>query len=198
MPDWFAHLMLATVASTCLRLDPWKRTLLFVGSVMPDLVRVLVLVDSVVHSGWFYTFVALPVNTGSHTLLGLLAYSLFLSLFFEPALPAAVTGKGLGAVIGRRSVPAARLARWWRDASRSPFFLLFVGGVLHLFLDTFMWPYGSGIMWLYPLSDAWFRWSFGAWWPGAVDGILWLSPFFAAAVAVEVAAWARRARGRRA
>jgi hypothetical protein len=187
--------MLATVASTCLRLDPWKRTLFFIGNVIPDLVRILVVAERIVQSPTFYNFVALPINSASHSLAGVLAFSLLLSLLFETTLPAGTTGGELHAAIAKRPGLVARLARWWHGASRSPFFLLFLGGVVHLFLDTFMWPYGGGIMWLYPLNDAWFKWSFGAWWPSTFDGILWLSPFFAAAVVAELAITFKKKRG---
>ncbi len=194
MPDWFAHLMLATVASTCLRLDARKRTLFFIGNVMPDLARIFVLADSLVHFGPLYDLVIVPINVGSHSLVGVLALSLLLSIFFEPALPTSVAGEGLQDAITKKPVLGARIARWWHGASRSPLFLLFLGGVTHLFLDTFMWPYGGGIMWLYPLNDAWFRWSFHAWWPSTFDGILWLSPFFVAAVVAEILLKAKRTR----
>ncbi len=180
--------MLATVVSTCTRLDPWKRTLFFIGNVMPDLVRILVLADTVLHSETFYAFVTQPVNVGAHSLAGVLAFSLLLSIFFEPALPATVAGGGdLPASIAKKPALVVRINHWWHSASRSPFLLLVLGGVLHLFLDTFMWPFGGGVMWLYPLNDAWFRWSFGAWWPSSFEGILWLSPFFVAAVVAELA-----------
>jgi hypothetical protein len=187
MPDWFAHLMLATVVSTCTRLDPWKRTLFFLGNVMPDLVRILVIADDLIHSNAFYTLVSQPINAGSHSLAGVLAYSLFISIFFEQALPEAFTKGDLPVAMAKKPGMVFRIGRWWGGASRSPFLLLVLGGVTHLFLDTFMWPFGGGVMWLYPIDNAWFRWSFGAWWPSTFDGILWLLPFFAAAIVAEIA-----------
>jgi len=186
--------MLAYAVSACLRLDPRKRTLFFLGNVMPDLVRIIAIADEVLHSDAFYYFVALPINTASHSLLGVLAFALFLSLFFEPALPESVMVGDLHATIAKKPDLVGCIARWWHGASRSPFFLLFSGGIVHLFLDSFMWPYGGGIFWLYPLQDAWFRWSFGAWWPSTFDGIIWLSPFFIAAIMAEVAFKLKRTR----
>ncbi|MEX2681686.1 MAG: metal-dependent hydrolase [Candidatus Sigynarchaeota archaeon] len=185
MPDWFAHLMLAYVVSACLRLDARKCTIFFIGNVMPDLVRIMVLADNIVHSDFLYYFIALPINTASHSLLGVFAFALFISLFFEPTLPAGISGGNLHAINARKPVLLDHLARWWQKVSIRPFFLLIFGGIVHLLLDTFMWPYGGGIFWLYPLTDAWFRWSFGAWWPSTFDGILWLLPFFVATIACE-------------
>lgn len=198
MPDWFAHLMLATITSTCLRLDPWKRTIFFIGNVMPDLVRILVILDNVIHWEAFNIFVALPINVGSHSLLGLFAYSLFVSLFFEPALPDLQGTRGLQARVVENTGTSikTKLVWWWHDATGRPFFLLFLGGIFHLLLDTFMWPFGSGVMWLYPLNSAWFVWSFGAWWPSTFDGILWLAPFFVAAIGVEIAILVKRKHAR--
>jgi hypothetical protein len=194
VPDWFAHLMLATAVSTCLRLDPWKRTLFFLGNVMPDLVRILVIADDIINSNVFYNLVSQPINAGSHSLAGVLAYSLFMSNFFEQTLPEAFNKGDLPAAMTKKPGILLRISRWWCGASKSPFLLLVLGGVLHLFLDTFMWPYGGGIMWLYPLNNAWFRWSFGAWWPSTFDGILWLAPFFVAAVVAELAIAFKRKR----
>jgi hypothetical protein len=115
-----------------------------------------------------------------------LAFSLFLSIFFEATLPAAVYDVKTRATFVTNASLLSRTKTWWLGVSRNSCFLLFLGGVAHLFLDTFMWPFGAGLMWLYPINDAWFKWSFGAWWPGTFDGIAWLAPFFAAAVLVEI------------
>jgi hypothetical protein len=189
MPDWFAHIMLATVASTCLRLTGGKRVLFFIGNVMPDLIRFLVLIDYMLDSPAFYSLVGVPLNIGAHSLLGVLAYAILLSIFFEPTITKPVTlmpEGSLQAAITRNSGFTAAASRRWQLLSGKPIFLLVLGGVTHLFLDTFMWPYGGGIMWLYPLEHAAFRWSFGAWWPGTLDGIVWLLPFFTAAIIFEL------------
>jgi len=181
MPDWFAHLMFAMCLSTCLRLTKEKRVLFFIGNVMPDFVRLLTLLSNMVNFKSFTTLVANPLNSGSHTLLGVLAYALFISIFFEPSLglgqaPLNLTGKSRGYVFLQK----------WQALTEKPVVVLVIGGIAHLFLDTFMWPFGGGLNWLYPLSGAAFSWSFKAWWPSSFDAIIILTPFFVAAVIAEV------------
>jgi hypothetical protein len=187
MPDWFAHIMLATIVSTGLRLTREKRVLFFIGNVMPDLVRFLVIIPRLLNidDDAFSAMISSPINTSSHSLLGVIAYALLISIFFEPSLSAIMASPiQSGAMEG--NALKSFLAKW-KSASSSPLFLLVLGGITHLFLDTFMWPMGGGILWLYPLNQAAFRWTFGAWWPSTFDGIVVLAPFFAAALVAELA-----------
>ena len=180
MPDWFAHIMLGVVLSTCLRLTREKRVIFLIGTVMPDLVRLLYLISTMIGFQSFTTLIASPLNNGAHSLLGVLAYSMFISVFFEPSLD---LNQSTVKIIGLNSFHV--FVQKWQDATSKPIFLLVLGGIAHLFLDTFMYPYGGGIYWLYPLNFALFKWSFKAWWPSSIDAIITLAPFFVAALIVE-------------
>jgi hypothetical protein len=181
MPDWLAHLMLGFIIGTALRMPGKNRFFLLLGSIMPDLVRFFGIAFTYFNWSFGITYLSNPLNTSSHSVLGVLAYALLLSVFFPSTLGTASTTWNLG---GARDK--------WRWLVDRPLFLLVFGGLLHLLLDSIMWPYAGGIDWLYPLSTAPFIWSFGLMWPGTfvVDWILF--PFFLAAVIVELALWERR------
>jgi len=158
-----------------------KRVLFLIGNVMPDFVRLLYLISSAINFQSFTTLIAVPLNNGSHSLLGVLAYAVFISIFFEPSL---AFKQSSFKVIKPGHGPA--IVRKWQAATEIPLFLLVIGGVAHLFLDTFMWPFGGGIYWLYPLNGAEFLWSFKAWWPSSPDAIIFLAPFFVVALIAEL------------
>jgi hypothetical protein len=180
MPDWFAHIMLGVILSTCLRLTREKRVLFLIGTVMPDLVRLLYLISSLLDFQSFTTLVASPLNNSTHSLLGVLVYSMFISVFFEPSLDLEHSMESTIKV----NAGHVFLQKWQKTTSK-PIFLLVLGGIAHLFLDTFMYPYGGGIYWLYPVTIAMFRWSFKAWWPSSLEAIIVLAPFFLVSLIVE-------------
>lgn len=182
MPDWFAHLMFGTCLSTCFRMTREKRVIFLIGNVMPDFVRLLSIISTTMHLLPFTTLIAIPLNNGSHSLLGVLAYSVFVSIFFESSLELKQTPVNI-IKAGRVHV----IMQKWQSATDKPLFLLVIGGIAHLFLDTFMWPFGGGIFWLYPLNSAVFEWSFKLWWPSSLDAIIIITPFFVAALVAELA-----------
>lgn len=180
MPDWIAHIMFAWIISFILKIKGDKRVIFIIGNVLPDIWRFLIVFGQVLDSDALLTFIFEPINNTSHSLLGVLAYSAFLSIFFQDtfAKPAKAR-EGLTSNSIKR-----KISKLW--PIESPFFLLFLGGIFHLFLDTFMWPYGSlGIMWLYPLETAYFRWSFKLIWPSTYTAILFLFPFFIIEIIIE-------------
>nr|MDO8111076.1 hypothetical protein [Candidatus Sigynarchaeota archaeon] len=185
MPDWFAHIMLAVIVATCLRITGAKRVLFIIGNVMPDFVRFLIIIGNALDLQTFNVLVSGPINSGSHTLLGVFAYALFISIFFDRSLAPVNPAASPLEIQGEHPAFARALVARWTRATDSPLFLLVAGGIVHLFLDTFMWPYGGGLYWLYPITHAAFRWSFGAWWPSTYEAIMVLAPFFIAAVVVE-------------
>ena len=183
MPDWIAHLMLGWVVAVALKIGGARRVIFLIGNVIPDIVRFLNVLATMFAPSWFYAYVAHPINVGSHSILGVIAYGLFLSLFFklQPERCSRCPG-------GTRTIQRA-----WHRALDSPAFLLVLGGLLHLFLDTFMWPWAGGIAWFYPLLDPPFSWSFQLWWPGSINAVVTLLPFLAVAIMVEVRRWKRGA-----
>ncbi|MFX0103609.1 MAG: metal-dependent hydrolase [Candidatus Hodarchaeota archaeon] len=184
MPDWIAHIMLAWMVSFILKIKGEKRVIFVIGNVLPDVWRYLIVIGDILKSDTLLTFIFYPINNASHSILGILAYSVFFSIFFERTFNS-TTKAPVNATLKRGK---ERRIRYW--PIESPMFLLFLGGIIHLFLDMFMWPYGAaGIRWLWPLSTAHFAWSFKLIWPSSYTAILFLIPFFVAELFIE--SWLR-------
>jgi hypothetical protein len=173
-----AHLMLGFAIGAALRLPGKNRFFLLLGSIMPDLVRFIAIGFTFLNWQWGMTYISNPLNTSSHSIIGVLAWALIVSIFFPSTLGTAKKTWHLGNVMDK-----------WKWLADRPMFLLVFGGLLHLLLDSIMWPYAGGIDWLYPLSTAPFIWSFGLMWPGTfvVDWVL--LPFFATAVIADYLLW---------
>ena len=172
MPDWIAHMFLGFTIATALRMKPKQKVVFLIGNIMPDLVRFLVIIANLVDTALLRDFIAYPINLASHSLIGVVVFSLAGSLFFE---------RSLLHENGANTKPKQLL--------NSPMFLLFIGGILHLFLDTFMWPWAGGVMWLYPIDHAAAQWSFKLLWPSEFGAMVVLSIPFVIAVAYESIIW---------
>ncbi|MBD3188472.1 hypothetical protein GF325_16700 [Candidatus Bathyarchaeota archaeon] len=191
MPDWIAHLMLAFTITTVLNMEGAMRVIFLVGNVMPDLVRSITVVAEFLGNDVISAFVAYPLNVGSHSLLGVFAWSLLLSAFFQGWNDPDKASSGSAHV---NAIPRKRMLKEKiRGIFDEPFLLFFAGGACHLFLDTFMWPFAGGIPWLFPLNQAAFIWSFRMLWPTTWHAIATIAPFFIISVAFEVHfAWEAR------
>jgi len=147
---------------------------------MPDFVRFLIITDFF-NLDLLSEFISYPINESSHSIIGVLALASFVSVFFEESLKPLESGLIKHQLNSNKSglkFKLLKLQSMWQTKIKSPFFLLFIGGLFHLFLDSFMWPWAGGINWLYPLDFAMFRWSFKLWWPGSFDAIILLTPIF--------------------
>ncbi|MHA1144552.1 MAG: metal-dependent hydrolase [Candidatus Helarchaeota archaeon] len=141
MPDWVAHICISFIIIWVLgktRLNSHRGyfNLFMLGSVMPDLERPLSYLFS-------FVFENVPFLHGIfystfcslfHTLVGVFIISLVLTSFFPD------------------------------DNAKLVYFSFAIGGVLHLLLDSIMWPWpGMGIQWFWPIP---WRFSFLLVWPG--------------------------------
>jgi membrane-bound metal-dependent hydrolase YbcI (DUF457 family) len=141
MPDWIAHICISYIIIWVLgktKLNSYRQYFnpFILGSVMPDLERPLSYL-------FMFIFQNIPslqgffysvFNSLFHTLLGVLLIAIFLTSFFP------------------------------HDDFKLIFLAFFSGGVLHLLLDSIMWPWhGLGIQWFWPLP---WRFSFHLVWPG--------------------------------
>jgi hypothetical protein len=178
MPDWIAHLMLGTTISFLLGIKEEKRVIFLIGNLMPDFAKILVLLNYILNSGVFYSIFVYPINNASHSIIGVIAISSVLSIFFENKLELSISDSLNSEYLRSKKRRHSNLIMKWQEKLRSPFVLLFLGGVLHLFLDTFMWPWAGGINWLYPIDIAPLRWSFKLVWPATFDAIIVLTPIF--------------------
>lgn len=143
---------------------------------MPDFVRVFVFLDYFINVDKYYELVAYPINYASHSLVGVLALSYFLALFFDEKLK---PFESKIVEISKKNSKFYTFQQKWIEKLRSPLFLLVLGGLFHLLLDTGMWPWAGGINWLYPLNLAPFEWSFKLWWPSTPDAMIILAPILA-------------------
>lgn len=172
MPDWLAHLMLGWTLAIVAGIRGHRRIIFLVGNVLPDLVRFLVVLGESLSLDWFNRYIAYPVNVGSHSILGVVVYSVFI---------------GMLVILPPSSLEETTKVSRWRSWLDHPAFLLFLGGITHLVLDTFMWPWAGGVPWLFPLMDPALTWSFQATWPGSLDAVLVLLPVSAGATLIEIA-----------
>ncbi|MHA1679936.1 MAG: metal-dependent hydrolase [Promethearchaeota archaeon] len=183
MPDWIAHLMFGSSLSPALGLHGTKRVIFLVGNLMPDFVRFLVILAGFIKQDEFLKFIAYPINNASHSILGVLFFSIFFSIFFDNHAPQ-IHDKNATSIPNQPKGKTRNLS--WKRFIEEPWFLLFTGGMGHLFLDTFMWPWAGGIMYLWPIDIATFRWSFKLIWPANTDAILFLLPIFITTSMIEV------------
>jgi len=181
MPDWIAHLMFGIILSFLLGIKGEKRIIFLIGNLMPDFLRFPIFITEFLNLDLLSEFISFPINQSSHSIIGVLALASFISIFFEGSLEPLESGLIKNQLISNKSGLKFKLLKFqsmWQTKIKSPFFLLFLGGILHIFLDSFMWPWTGGINWFYPLDFAMFRWSFKLWWPGSFDAIILLLPFF--------------------
>ena len=178
MPDWIAHLMLGTTISFLLGIKREKRVIFLIGNLLPDFAKILVFINYLLTSEFFETIVVYPINYASHSIIGVISLSSLISLFFEDRLEPSISQslKNEYPIGNGRKFNELKII--WQEKLRSPFILLFLGGILHLFLDTFMWPWAGGVNWLYPIDIAPLRWSFKLVWPATFDAIIFLTPIF--------------------
>jgi len=172
--------MFGTILSFILGIKGEKRIIFLIGNLMPDFVRFLIITDFF-NLDLLSEFISYPINESSHSIIGVLALASFVSVFFEESLKPLESGLIKHQLNSNKSglkFKLLKLQSMWQTKIKSPFFLLFIGGLFHLFLDSFMWPWAGGINWLYPLDFAMFRWSFKLWWPGSFDAIILLTPIF--------------------
>lgn len=181
MPDWVAHLMFGTILSFLLGIKGGKRIIFLIGNLMPDFLRFPIFITEFLNQDLLSEFISYPINESSHSIIAVLALASFISIFFEESLEPLESGLIKHQLNSNKSGFKFKLHRFqsiWQTKMKDPFFLLFLGGIFHLFLDTFMWPWAGGINWVYPLDFAIFRWSFKLFWPGSFDAIILLFPIF--------------------
>lgn len=178
MPDWIAHLMFGTILSFILGIKKEKRIIFLIGNIMPDFLRFPVFITEFLNQDLLSEFFSFPINESSHSIIGVLALASFISIFFEDSLKPLESGLIKHQLNSNKSGLKFKLLKFqsmWQTKIKSPFFLLFLGGIFHIFLDSFMWPWTGGINWFYPLN---FKWSFKLWWPSSFDAIILLFPIF--------------------
>ncbi|MBA7503601.1 hypothetical protein ES706_02212 [subsurface metagenome] len=181
MPDWIAHLMFGTILSFILGIKKEKRIIFLIGNIMPDFLRFPVFITEFLNLNLLSIFISYPINESSHSIIGVLALASFISIFFEESLEPLEYGEikhNLNTNKNNYKFKLNKFQSIWQTKIKSPFFLLFIGGLFHIFLDSFMWPWAGGINWLYPFDFAIFRWSFKLWWPSSFDAIILLFPIF--------------------
>ncbi len=181
MPDWIAHLMFGTILSFILGIKKEKRIIFLIGNIMPDFLRFPVFITEFLNLNLLSIFISYPINESSHSIIGVLALASFISILFEESLEPLEYGEikhNLNTNKNNYKFKLNKFQSIWQTKIKSPFFLLFIGGLFHIFLDSFMWPWAGGINWLYPFDFAIFRWSFKLWWPSSFDAIILLFPIF--------------------
>jgi hypothetical protein len=189
MPDWIAHLMFGTIISFILGINKEKRIVFLIGNLMPDFLRFLYILNNFFDIELLWEFIGAPLNEASHSIIGIFGLACFISIFFEDFFEPQKNNMSEYQINEDKYNNKLKLSKFhsfWQAKVSSPFFLLFLGGISHLFLDTFMYPWAGGINWLYPFDFAIFRWSFKLWWPGSYDAIILLAPVF---IAVLILKW---------
>jgi len=173
--------MFGTILSFILGIKKEKRIIFLIGNIMPDFLRFLVFITEFLNLNLLSIFISYPINESSHSIIGVLALASFISIFFEESLEPLEYGvikHNLNTSKNNYKFKLNKFQSIWQTKIKSPFFLLFIGGLFHIFLDSFMWPWAGGINWLYPFDFAIFRWSFKLWWPSSFDAIILLFPIF--------------------
>ncbi len=181
MPDWIAHLIFGTILSFILGIKKEKRIIFLIGNIMPDFLRFPIFITEFLNLNLLSIFISYPINESSHSIIGVLALASFISILFEESLEPLEYGEikhNLNTNKNNYKFKLNKFQSIWQTKIKSPFFLLFIGGLFHIFLDSFMWPWAGGINWLYPFDFAIFRWSFKLWWPSSFDAIILLFPIF--------------------
>lgn len=181
MPDWIAHLIFGTILSFILGIKKEKRIIFLIGNIMPDFLRFPIFITEFLNLNLLSIFISYPINESSHSIIGVLALASFISILFEESLEPLEYGEikhNLNTNKNNYKLKLNKFQSIWQTKIKSPFFLLFIGGLFHIFLDSFMWPWAGGINWLYPFDFAIFRWSFKLWWPSSFDAIILLFPIF--------------------
>lgn len=148
---------------------------------MPDFLRFPIFITEFLNLNLLSIFISYPINESSHSIIGVLALASFISILFEESLEPLEYGEikhNLNTNKNNYKFKLNKFQSIWQTKIKSPFFLLFIGGLFHIFLDSFMWPWAGGINWLYPFDFAIFRWSFKLWWPSSFDAIILLFPIF--------------------
>lgn len=193
MPDWITHLAFAFVIASALRLTWRARTVFFIGNVMPDFFRLLVVFfEFALPVPALMKFVVFPLNQASHSLIAVVALAGIISIFFKGSVESHAPP-----VLGRESeAMQGKIKRAWRKLSGNVFFLLFIGGVCHLLLDACMWPWAGTIRWFYPLDHAWLNWGFKLFWPDDRIALVVLLPLVALAVVFEIIIHLKRERSK--
>jgi len=173
--------MFGTILSFLLGIKGEKRIIFLIGNLMPDFLRFPIFITEFLNQDLLSEFISYPINESSHSIIGVLALASFISIFFEESLEPLESGLIKHQLNSNKTGFKFKLDKFqsiWQTKIENPFFLLFLGGLFHLFLDSFMWPWAGGINWLYPLDFAIFRWSFKLWWPSSFDAIILLFPIF--------------------
>ncbi len=144
MPDWLTHMGVAYIAiwaiSKSKYYNPLKKYFWFfvIGMVAPDIERVFKIVAEQLGSETFMG-IAGAFTLISHSILGVIIISLFITSFFPHEKDIKII-----------------------------FLVLVIGGMGHLLLDMIMNPWeGLGISLFYPLTGAEFAFSFHLVWPGS-------------------------------
>lgn len=143
MPDWLTHMGIAYLVIWSIskvpkydKLRPYF-WLFVIGMVAPDIERIIRIVAEEIGNAFFLQL-SYSITTVSHSILGVVIISLFITAFF----------------------PHEKDLKFL-------YFALFIGGIGHLLVDLIMWPWpGMGIYLFYPLTGSEFAFSFHLVWPG--------------------------------
>ena len=132
------HLTIAYMLSRISGFNYKHRVIFLIGALMPDFERFMSLIGIVIGSIRVELFFIKMLTQPFHSILGVFLLSGFLGSFFPNEPPF------------QTSV------------------LLFAGGLLHLFLNMMMWPWGAVYPLLFPLKGAMHIYNFGLIWPGDI------------------------------
>ena len=132
------HLTIAYILCRIVGLNYKYRVLFLIGALMPDFERLMSLIGIVIGSIRVELFFIKMLTQPFHSIFGVFLLSGFLGSFFPNEPPI------------------------------KTYVLLFAGGLLHLFLDIMMWPWGAGYPLLFPLKGAKYIYNLGLIWPGDI------------------------------
>jgi len=163
MPDWLTHMGIAYLVIWGLSKIPKYdklRTyfwLFVIGMVGPDIERIFRIVAQEIGNAFFLEL-SFTFTTVSHSILGVVIISLFITAFFP------------------------------HDKDTKLLYLtLFIGGFGHLMVDLIMWPWpGMGINLFYPLAGSEFSFSFHLVWPGGFLPLIVVSSIVLATVCTDL------------
>ena len=136
MPDWIAHLIFGTILSFILGIKKEKRIIFLIGNIMPDFLRFPIFITEFLNLNLLSEFFSYPINESSHSIIGVLALASFISIFFEESLEPLEYGEikhNLNTNKNNYKFKLNKFQSIWQTKIKSPFFLLFIGGLFHIF-----------------------------------------------------------------
>ncbi|NHI93501.1 MAG: metal-dependent hydrolase [Candidatus Lokiarchaeota archaeon] len=165
MPDWLTHLVIGYIIIWAVSKFPTYDVKLrkyywifIIGMVAPDIERIFSIIANLIGNSYIQEFFG-PITTITHSFLGVLLVSLFITGFFSR-----------------------------EQDSKNIFLVLIIGGIGHLIMDMIMWPagWGYGIPLFYPLIGPEFVVSFGFVWPGGFIPLIIASIIFLGTISIDL------------